>query len=52
VLGNVVAHGHGYGSLLGLPAQNTGGSSIPATIYLKARSRTGATTTIRVVEYE
>ncbi len=52
VLGNVVAHGHGYGSLLGLPAQNTGGTTIPAAIYLKARSRTAGTTTIRVVEYE
>jgi len=52
VLGNIVAHGHGYGTLLGVPAQNTGGSSFPATVYLKVRSRTAATTTIRVVEHE
>jgi len=51
-LGNPVAQGHGRGPLQGLPAQNTGGSSIPATTYLKVRSRTGTTTTIRVVEYE
>ena len=52
VLGNVVAHGHGYGPLLGVPAQSTGGSTIPATTYLKVRSRTASTTTVRVVEVE
>lgn len=52
VLGNVVGHLSGRGNLLGLPAQNTGGSSIPATTYLKARSRSATTTTIRVVEIE
>ena len=52
VLGNPVAQGHGASPLLGLPAQSTGGSSIPATTYLKVRSRTATTTTIRVVEYE
>ena len=52
VLGNVVAHGHGYGMLLGVPAQTSGGANIPPTTYLKARSRTAAVTTIRVVEHE
>ncbi|PYP83000.1 MAG: hypothetical protein DMG65_25245 [Candidatus Angelobacter sp. Gp1-AA117] len=52
VLGNPIATGHGSSPLLGLPAQNTGGSSTPATTYLKVRSRTASTTTIRVVEYE
>src|SRR5579864_9530233 len=52
VPGNVVAHGQGYGSLLGVPAQSIGGASIPATTYLKVCSRTAAVTTIRVVEVE
>jgi hypothetical protein len=52
VLGNVVAHGHGRGQILGLPAQTTGGSTIPATTYLKVRSKGAGTTTVRVVEYE
>src|SRR5215471_18174688 len=52
VLGNVVGHLKGRGNLLGLPAQTTGGSSIPATTYLKIRSRTATITTVRVVEFE
>ena len=52
VLGNVIGHLGGRGNLLGLPAQNTGGSSIAATTYLKVRSRSASTTTIRVVETE
>src|SRR5215471_10415462 len=32
---NLVAHGHGCGTRLGVPAQTTGGSNIPATTYLK-----------------
>lgn len=52
VLGNVVGHLSGRGNVVGLPAQNTGGSSIPATTYLKVRSRTASTTTVRVVEFE
>ena len=51
VLGNIVAHQGRYGSLLGLPAQNTGGASIPATIYAKIRSKSSATV-VRVVEFE
>lgn len=52
VLGNVVAHGHGRGNLLGLPAQNTGGSSIPATTYIKVKSKSATATTVRVTETE
>lgn len=51
VLGNVIAHQGRYGSLLGLPAQNTGGSSIPATTYVKIRSK-GTASVVRVVEFE
>jgi hypothetical protein len=51
ILGNVIAHQGHYGSLLGLPAQNTGGSTIPATTYVKIRSK-GAASVVRVVEYE
>jgi hypothetical protein len=49
VLGNVVGHGHGYGSLLGLPAQPSGAA---ATVLLKIRAKTGALTNIRVTEIE
>ena len=52
VLGNVVAHGNAYGQLLGLPAQNTGGVSIPATTCIKVRSKTATATSIRVTETE
>jgi hypothetical protein len=52
VLGNVLAHGHGYGPVLGLPAQNSGGSSIPAATYIKMRSNTATATNVRVTEFE
>ena len=39
VLGNPVATGKGGSPLLGIPAQNTGGSSIPATTYLPEHRR-------------
>jgi hypothetical protein len=52
VLGNVVAHAHGRGNLLGLPAQNTGGVTIPATTYIKVKSKTVTGTTLRVTEME
>jgi hypothetical protein len=38
--------------ILGLPAQTTGGSTIPATTYLKVRSKGAGTTIVRVVEHE
>jgi len=49
VLGNVVGHGHGYGSLLGLPAQPNGAA---ATVLLKVRAKSNALTNIRVTEIE
>lgn len=52
VLGNVVAHAHGGGNLLGLPAQSTGGVSIPATTYIKVKSKSATGTTLRVTEIE
>jgi hypothetical protein len=52
VLGNVIAHQGRYGALLGLPAQSTGGASIPATVYAKVRAAGVSTSRIRVVEFE
>lgn len=53
VLGNVVAHAHGYGALVGVPSFTTGGSTVPATTYIKVRSNSATNTTkIRVTEIE
>jgi hypothetical protein len=53
ILGNKLAAGNAKTALLGLPAQNTGGSSIAATTLLQVKSvGAGATNKIRVVEHE
>ena len=52
VLGNVIAHAGRSGGLLGVPAYNSGGSAIPATIYIKIQSKGAGGQKIRVVEFE
>jgi hypothetical protein len=53
VLGDKVAHGHGRGALLGLPAQNGMPFGVRAAdVYGKATSMTGTPVTLIVTEYE
>ena|SRR6267378_158775 len=52
VLGNVIAHAGRCGALLGVPAYNSGGTSIAASNYIKIQSKGAGGQKIRVVEYE
>ena len=52
VLGNVIANAGRHGALLGVPAGNSGGSAIPASTYLKVKSKGAGANVIRVVEFE
>lgn len=52
ILGNKLASGNAQSALLGLPAQNSGGSSIPATTLLNVKSVGAGGNKIRVIEHE
>lgn len=51
ILGQVVPFGMGYGTVVGTPADNSGGYSIPATPYIQIRSASASTTVVRVTEF-
>jgi hypothetical protein len=52
ILGNKVAVGNAQGSILGLPAQNSGGSAIAATTLIQIKSKGAGANVIRVIEHE
>lgn len=52
ILGNKIAAQNGQSALLGLPAQNSGGSAIAATIILQIKSVGAGGNKIRVIEHE
>ncbi|HEV7522998.1 MAG TPA: hypothetical protein VGP89_17990 [Candidatus Angelobacter sp.] len=52
ILGNKLASGNAKSALLGLPAQNSGGSAIPATTILQIKSKGAGANVIRVIEHE
>lgn len=52
ILGNKLAAGNSKTALLGIPAQNSGGSSIPATTILQVKSVGAGGNKIRVIEHE
>jgi hypothetical protein len=53
ILGNKLSAQNAQSPLLGLPAQSSGGSAIPATTLLMVKSvGVGATNKIRVIEHE
>lgn len=52
ILGNKLASGNAKSALLGLPAQTSGGSSIPATVLIQIKSVGAGGNKIRVIETE
>lgn len=51
ILGEPIPQGAGYGRVVGTPADNSGGYSIPATPLINLKSASTSTTIVRVSEF-
>lgn len=51
ILGEPIPQGKGFGSVIGKPAQNSGGFTEAATVLCKLRSLTATATIVRVTEF-
>jgi hypothetical protein len=52
VLGTPVAQGAGYGLVLGVPPDKSGGYSLAATLLINLKSASANTTIVRVTEFD
>jgi hypothetical protein len=52
VLGTPVAQGAGYGLVLGVPPDKSGGYTLAATLLINLKSASANTTIVRVTEFD
>lgn len=52
ILGDPVPQGRGYGPVIGVGPQSSGGSSMPATLLCKIRSLSATATAVRISEFD
>lgn len=52
VLGDPIPENHGYGLVIGKPAESSGGYELPATLLCNLKSASATPTTVRVTEFD
>jgi hypothetical protein len=52
ILGTPIPQGHGYGMVIGKPAESSGGYSMVATLLINLKSASANTTIVRVTELD
>jgi hypothetical protein len=52
VLGTPIPHGAGFGAVVGVPADNSGGYALAATLLINLKSASTNATIVRVTEFD